>query len=202
MIQNQNHWENIADGLSRIGYAVVDSFLIREECNAIRSHRWLAGPIAELQRAGIGKDNRQVNEAVRGDFIRWIDPNDADAALAVYLNRLILLRQFLNENLFLSLKDQEIHIARYPPGAFYKRHLDQFQRDSHRKISVICYLNENWKPEHGGELRMYTDHGEQDVQPIEGRLVCFRSDLIEHEVLPSTRERASITGWLLDELRY
>ena len=202
MTQLQKHLENIADGLSQNGYAVVDSFLNQEECEAIRSHRWLAGPIAELQRAGIGKDNRQVNESVRGDFIRWIDPNDADPPLAVYLNRLIQLRQFLNENLFLSLKDQEIHVARYPAGAFYKRHLDQFRRDGHRRISVICYLNPEWMPDHGGQLRMYTDQGEQDVLPTEGRLACFRSDMIEHEVLPATRERASVTGWLLDELRH
>ena len=202
MTQLQKHLENIADGLSQNGYAVVDSFLNREECEAIRSHPWLAGPIEELQRASIGKDNRQVNESVRGDFIRWIDPNDADPPLAVYLNRLIQLRQFLNENLFLSLKDQEIHVARYPAGAFYKRHLDQFRRDGHRRISVICYLNPEWMPDHGGQLRMYTDQGEQDVLPTEGRLACFRSDMIEHEVLPATRERASVTGWLLDELRH
>jgi SM-20-related protein len=34
--------------------------------------------------------------------------------------------------------------------------------------------------------------------PEAGRLVCFRSDLIEHEVLPATRERYSLTGWALD----
>jgi SM-20-related protein len=30
--------------------------------------------------------------------------------------------------------------------------------------------------------------------------VCFRSDQIEHEVLPATRERLSLTGWMLDQL--
>lgn len=202
MPQLQNLLENIADGLSQNGFAVVDGFLNREECEAIRRHHWLAGPIEELQRAGIGKENRQVIEDVRGDFIRWIDPEQTDPSITVYLNRLIELRHYLNENLFLSLKDQEVHIARYPAGAFYKRHLDQFRRDGHRRISVICYLNDGWQVEHGGQLRMYTDSGEEDILPIEGRLACFRSDLIEHEVLPATRERVSITGWLLDELRH
>jgi len=202
MDELQNHFENIADGLSQNGFAVADRFLDPNECNEIRKHSWLTGPIEDLQRAGIGKMRRQVNEAVRGDFIRWIDAEHSDSAINVYLNRLELLRIFLNENLFLSLKDQEVHIARYPAGAFYKRHLDQFRGYGHRRISVICYLNKGWQPEHGGQLRIYTNEGESDFLPLEGRLACFRSDLIEHEVLPATRERASITGWLLDELRH
>ena len=88
----------------------------------------------------------------------------------------------------------------YPPGSYYKKHLDQFKRDDHRKLSVICYLNENWKKEEGGQLRMYMPDATLDFLPLEGRLVCFRSDQIEHEVLPATRERKSITGRILDQL--
>jgi SM-20-related protein len=88
----------------------------------------------------------------------------------------------------------------YPEGSFYKRHLDQFNRDDHRKLSVICYLNENWLENHGGQLRIYPDNQAIDFFPIAGRLVCFRSDQIEHEVLPATRTRLSITGWILDQL--
>lgn len=100
--------------------------------------------------------------------------------------------------MFLSLKDFEIHMTVYPVGAFYKRHLDQFKKEGHRKISVICYLNEEWKEEHGGQLRMYVPEGSLDVLPVSGRLVCFRSDLLEHEVLSATRQRMSLTGWMLD----
>ena len=117
-----------------------------------------------------------------------------------YLDRLDELRLYLNRSLFLSLKDIEAHIASYPAGAFYKRHLDQFIADDHRKLSVITYLNENWKDEEGGQLRMYLKQGSVDIFPMAGRLVCFRSDLIEHEVIPAFRERLSITGWMLDQL--
>jgi SM-20-related protein len=65
---------------------------------------------------------------------------------------------------------------------------------------VICYLNENWEENHGGQLRMHLPSGELDVFPTAGTMVCFRSDQIEHEVLPATRERRSITGWMLDQL--
>jgi SM-20-related protein len=87
----------------------------------------------------------------------------------------------------------------YPVGSFYKRHLDQFKQDDHRKLSLICYLNEDWKETHGGQLRMHLPLGMVDVLPIGGKLVCFRSDMIEHEVLPATRERYSLTGWILDQ---
>jgi SM-20-related protein len=107
---------------------------------------------------------------------------------------------YLNQSLFLSLKDAEVHFTKYPPGTFYKRHLDQFKQDDHRKLSVICYLNMNWKAEEGGQLRMYLPDETLDVLPKAGTLVCFRSDSIEHEVLPATHERLSITGWILDRL--
>jgi SM-20-related protein len=63
---------------------------------------------------------------------------------------------------------------------------------------VICYLNENWTEDDGGQLRVYFPDQSKDFFPIAGRLVCFRSDLLEHEVLPATRERLSLTGWILD----
>lgn len=200
MSQVQNHFENIADNLAESGYSVTDGFLTQHEILAIRSLPVITGNISDLKKAGIGKENKQINEGVRGDHIKWIDPAHADPALRVYLDRISELRQFLNQSLFLGLKDFEVHIARYPAGAFYKRHLDQFHKDDHRRLSVICYLNDNWKPEEGGQLRIYKDSGVADVLPEAGRLVCFRSELLEHEVLPSTRERVSITGWMLDQI--
>ncbi|MEJ0030112.1 MAG: 2OG-Fe(II) oxygenase [Bacteroidota bacterium] len=115
------------------------------------------------------------------------------------------MMKFINRSLFLSLKDIELHTTVYPAGAYYKRHLDQFKPGDHRKLSVICYLNEGWTDDLGGQLRMYLKSGIKDVLPLAGRLVCFRSDMIEHEVLPSKKERLSITGWMLDqeaELKY
>jgi SM-20-related protein len=197
MTQIQNHFETIANGLAEKGFAVVDNFVNEEAVkNILQLGLFSQG---SLQQAGIGKENKQINEAIRGDHIQWIEKETVAPALQVYLERLDELRIFLNENLFLSLKDYEVHLAQYLTGAFYKRHLDQFKSDDHRKLSVILYLNHQWKAEEGGQLRMYLNDGSVDYFPLAGRLICFRSDLIEHEVLPSTRERLSITGWLLDQ---
>jgi len=194
-------FDTVADGLAEHGYAVVDQFLSRSEVEAILRVKEFQSEGATFKKAGIGNaKSLQIQETVRGDYIRWFDKKNSPASVQVYLNRLEALVQFLNQALFLSLKDIEVHMTVYPAGSFYKRHLDQFKQDDHRKLSVICYLNNDWKEEQGGQLRMYLPDRSLDVLPVAGRLVCFRSDQIEHEVLPATRPRLSITGWMLDQL--
>lgn len=96
----------------------------------------------------------------------------------------------------LGLEDFESHFALYPPGAFYLKHVDRFRDDDRRMVSAVLYLNDDWLPEHGGQLRMYLDESlEQDVVPNGGCLVVFLSGDIPHEVLPATRDRLSLTGW-------
>jgi len=156
--------------------------------------------LEHFKKAGIGKNQSlQINESIRGDYIKWVDKNAAPEAMKVYLERLGNLIRCLNESLFLSLKDFEVHLTIYPEGSYYKKHLDQFNRDDHRKISVICYLNKEWQESDGGQLRMHLPDKALEVLPLAGRMVCFRSDQIEHEVLPATRPRLSLTGWILDQ---
>ncbi|MCD9016215.1 2OG-Fe(II) oxygenase [Parachryseolinea silvisoli] len=193
--------ERIVDGLAEQGYAVIDNFLEPEEVKAIVGLDAFHEAAASFKKAGIGKNqDLQINEAIRGDYIQWVDRNTAPAPVKVYLDKLQALIQAVNRGLFLSLKDYEVHMTVYPPGSFYKRHLDQFKKDDHRKLSVICYLNEDWREEHGGQLRMYLSDQTVDFLPLAGRLVCFRSDQIEHEVIAATRERRSLTGWMLDQV--
>jgi len=194
-------YDAIADGIATDGIAIVDEFLNLEEVRSICKEDEFKNGLLRFKRAGIGQaQEKQINEGIRGDYIQWIDPSTASSAIQNYLNKISQLRMFFNQSLFLSLKDAEIHKTIYPPGSFYKRHLDQFKKDDHRKLSVICYLNENWKEADGGQLRVYTENGFKDYFPIAGRLVCFRSDLLEHEVLPTERARMSLTGWMLDQV--
>jgi SM-20-related protein len=193
-------FDAIADGLAVNGYAVADQFLSQQEVDAILNVGGFQAN-SDFKKAGIGnKQSLHIQEAVRGDYIKWLDRQHAPKPIRVYLQRLDALIQYLNPALFLSLKDFEVHMTVYPVGSFYKRHLDQFQKDDHRKLSVILYLNNDWHKQLGGELRMYLPDQTKDFLPVAGRLVIFRSDEIEHEVLPATRERLSITGWVLDRL--
>jgi SM-20-related protein len=201
----ERQFNQLADDLSENGYGIIESFLSDDEVLAILNVLDDYKEAGDLRRAGIGQaENLQLDKSQRGDLIRWIEPQKAKDPTQVYLDRMRELMQFINRTCFLSLKDFEFHYTLYPVGTFYKRHLDQFKHDDHRKLSVICYLNFDWQDEDGGQLRMYkpTSHGEDaiDVLPVAGRMVCFRSDLLEHEVLPTKKERKSLTGWMRDQL--
>jgi SM-20-related protein len=106
------------------------------------------------------------------------------------------LRRAFNQCLLLGLEEFESHYAVYPPGAGYVRHLDRLRDDDARVLSAVLYLNEDWREADGGALRLYLADGtHRDMLPCAGRLVLFLSAEFEHEVLPATRERASIAGW-------
>lgn len=191
--------EFIADNLANQDYAIVDHFLSFEEVNAILEVFALHRDHDRFKKAGIGKDeNLQYDRSIRGDYIKWIDPQNAMPPVQLFLSKIDELKDYLNRTCFLGIKDYETHFTIYPPGSFYKRHLDQFQNNGARKISFICYLNKNWQPGDGGELRLYLGDEIKDVAPTAGKLACFRSEVIEHEVLLSKKDRFSLTGWMLN----
>jgi SM-20-related protein len=109
------------------------------------------------------------------------------------------LRRAVNGALTLGLFDFEGHLAVYPPGSYYRKHLDQFQGVGLRTLTCVCYLNPGWDSADGGQLRLYTDpaHPEryQEILPESGRLVLFLSADFLHEVLPARQPRLSLTGW-------
>ena len=142
---------------------------------------------------GHGKQ-RHLRDAVRSDETQWLD-DDSGPAAASFVSDLQALRVSLNRHLFLGLEEEEAHFACYPVGARYRRHRDQFHDSDARVLSVVSYLNQDWLPEHGGELRLYLPQASVDVLPHAGTSVVFLSS-IEHEVLPATRERLSIAAWL------
>lgn len=152
---------------------------------------------SDLVSAGIGsRTHHHVNQQVRGDRIQWWIAGQTSPPQTQFLDLVERLRMLLNRSFFLALHDAEIHYALYPPGAGYQPHIDQFSRCADRQISLVYYLNPNWTPEAGGQLRLHLNDGPLDIDPMAGRLVLFRSALILHEVLPATRTRASVVGWL------
>lgn len=196
----------ISDGLCGPGYAILDGFLKPEDVLCIRKHMDHLYREGDFKEAGIGTVHQyQVNPAIRKDWIHWINPGQPDVSTELFIQQLRRLMDMLNRLCFLGLKDFEMHYAMYPAGAFYKRHLDQFKISDHRRLTFICYLNSGWQISDGGLLRMFLKNKEDGetpypVAPIAGRLVFFRSDEIEHEVMVCQRQRYSITGWMLDQL--
>lgn len=195
-------YEKVIDGLIEHKYSIVDDFFTANEVLALRQALLAKYEEDQFKKSAIGNQaNEQVVTAVRGDFILWLDEQNAEGAERVFFNKLEDFTQYLNRTCFMGIVKQEFHYALYPEGTYYKRHLDTFQNDSSRKLSIVCYLNdEDWKPEYGGELTIYTNDGGAekavDIYPLQGRLVVFESQVLEHEVKPVKRSRLSITGWL------
>lgn len=186
----------IVDDLAANGWSQQNIFLPRALTVELAAECRKRSEQGELAPAAVGRGSTQeVREGIRGDRIQWLEPGEADTC-DQYLALMDSLRQALNRGLFLGLEDFESHFALYPPGAFYLKHVDRFRDDDRRMVSTVLYLNPSWLPEHGGQLRMsLRGDVEHDVQPIGGCLVVFLSGEIPHEVLPSTRERLSLTGW-------
>ncbi|MDY7220019.1 2OG-Fe(II) oxygenase [Denitrificimonas sp. JX-1] len=191
-------FERIVDDLATKGWSQQAAFTpedltaqLAEECR----HRAEKG---QLEAAGIGRGNaKAVNTGIRGDKIQWLEQGQ-NTAVDRYLELMEQLRAALNRTLFLGLDELECHFALYSPGAFYKKHVDRFRDDDRRIVTCIAYLNDNWLPEDGGELRIYLEHEHvHEVPPQAGTLVVFMSADLAHEVLPVQRERLSITGWFL-----
>jgi SM-20-related protein len=196
----------VADSLVLNSYAIIDNFLSDEEalnCLEVLKDNKEKG---KFKKAGIGTSNQfQVNNSIRGDEIKWLDENNLSAANKVYLDQIGAMMRYFNQTLFLSLKDFECHFAHYPAGAFYKRHLDLLQLSDHRKLSFVFYLNPGWQKGDGGELLLYLNENKIErtvtIEPLLGRLVVFRSEILEHEVALANKSRHSITGWMLDQYK-
>lgn len=201
-MENTPHiFEKIADQLAFESYALVDEFISLEQSKAMRSILQQHFYEGQMKKAGIGTfENFQIDKSIRGDHVKWIEPDAAYPVTLEFYSKIKELMGFINRTCFLSLKDLEAHYAYYPENTYYKRHLDKFINNSHRKLTFICYLNNEWKHGDGGELRIYLKNdSHHDVEPIGGRLVCFKSDELEHEVLLAKKSRYSITGWMLDQ---
>lgn len=183
------------DALANEGWCVLEGLLadaataaLARECAALHAS-------GELIAARIGRE--KVASELRGDRTRWFEMDAPTAAQRPYVDALDALRIALNRSLMLGLVENEAHYAVYPPGARYARHLDQPQQLQARVVSVVYYLNADWREEDGGALRLYLDDGSHhDVVPHAGRMVLFLSHRFEHEVLPATRERMSIACWM------
>jgi SM-20-related protein len=191
-------YEAIITDILKQQYSVVDGFFSNEEVEDLRSSLLQKQEEEEFKKAAIGNQfNELIVKSIRGDFISWIDESQANRKELPFFTSVENFTNYLNSTCFLGICEREFHYALYPEGTYYKRHLDTFQNDDSRKLSIVCYLNdEDWLPEFGGELVIYKPEGEVSVYPLKGRMVIFESQVLEHEVKPVKRERLSITGWL------
>jgi SM-20-related protein len=191
-------WTAWIDRLAEDDYVVIDDFLPDPLYGELRAYCLELAARDEFAKAGIGAQaEHQLRSEIRGDFVHWLQAGEHPAA-EQFFGLADTLMRWLNRTCYLSLSGYEFHMALYPAGSFYKKHLDQFRGRNNRLISMILYLNEDWMPGHGGELNIFRPDGsEVRVSPVARRCVLFKSAEVPHEVLPTQVPRYSLTGWFL-----
>ena len=178
-------------------WTFVDNFLtfdfceeLIKECNQLH-----------LKKAQIGQGtNKSFHPDIRNDSIFWLDDFNLSELQKKYILKANTIKDVVNRELYLGLKEFECHYARYDHGNFYKKHTDQFQGNNARTLTLITYLN---TPESGGELVIYkgnSDEIDAIVTPKTGLMVCFISDQLYHEVKPTKDLRYSLTGWFKNKI--
>lgn len=193
---NENLCLNIGADLTAHGWSQQNFFLPQELTIALAAECHVLNDGGGMRFAGVGRGGDQaVRPTIRGDQIAWLKVGQSPACDR-YLQIMENLRVALNRTLFLGLDEYESHFAFYSPGTSYLKHLDRFQDDESRTVSVVIYLNPDWLPEQGGALRLHLEGlSTEDIAPLAGRMVLFLSAQMLHEVLPATRDRMSIAGW-------
>jgi len=92
-----------------------------------------------------------------------------------------------------------LHLMRYPVGSQFMRHVDEdvgLSEPVRNSISFLIYLTpDDWSADDGGSLQIFESDTQtpRQVLPRGGTLVLYDSTL-EHEVLPTQRERHLISG--------
>lgn len=197
-----NKYNALMDQLAAEGWATYPHFIAPELVVSLREELTTLYEQGEFRKAGIGKGSSfQVKPEIRSDKVLWLDPDALSELQQCFWNKIDELRLLFNQEFYLGLKSFEAHFTKYPAGSFYKRHIDQFHNVPYRIISCILYLNTDWEPSMGGQLRIYLpdENGVEkhvDVAPIAGTLAIFKSAEIPHEVLITQKERYSLTGWM------
>ncbi|HRY07326.1 MAG TPA: 2OG-Fe(II) oxygenase [Hyphomicrobiaceae bacterium] len=153
----------------------------------------------DMARAAIGReDDHQLETRIRQVDAVWLDGrSDGEAAFLALAEH---LRIAINRRLFLGLFEFEAQFLSYPPGGFYKRHLDSLRGARNRIVSLVLYLNTSWQPAHGGELDVWTapdDAGTPaaTIAPRAGTMVLMLSEEIPHAVRAAHADRRGIAGW-------
>ena len=136
------------------------------------------------------------DKLIRSDVIYWLDRNHENTYENEFFDLMDAFVLYLNATCYTGITSYEFHYTLYEKGSFYKKHIDQFQENGSRAFSMVIYLNQNWKPIDGGELRIHHENSQQDISPKNGKSVFFKSSELSHEVLVTNEPRMSITGWL------
>ncbi|MBK8348783.1 MAG: 2OG-Fe(II) oxygenase [Saprospiraceae bacterium] len=190
-------FEKLIDSYIDDNVGIAEGFLNTGLASRLRTNLERLYKSNALNHAGTGNQSSVTHDKlVRSDKIYWLDKSHNDAVENEFFLVMDDFIRYLNETCFTGITGYEFHYAMYEKGSFYKRHVDRFRNDDSRLFSMITYLNPDWSEGDGGELCIYHADHKQQISPIDGKSIFFRSSDLEHEVLLTHVPRMSITGWL------
>lgn len=202
---NAEKVQELSEQIFQNDFGVVQHLFSENVLQSMKEFCLLQYQQGEFEKAKIGKgiEKQRITE-IRNDYILWLSDYAHQEIVSNFLEEIYRLMDYFSNYFRISLNRYEGHYAIYPPGSFYKKHLDQFSDAGNRLISCVVYLNDGWNEKDGGQLRIYhkeNDNEFTDIFPEFGKVVCFRSDCVKHEVIKTAEKRFSITGWMRrDEL--
>lgn len=195
----------VAEHLNVNGYAVVDGIFGPELTAQLRAEvvRLYETGLMHKNCTNLVRDNATslVEKAHIHEAELTLDSGVQSAApLCASLHRdrtlATLLSLFLPQ---LTLDAQAIKLQyNAGGGGCFPIHTDSDELLDGRRVTAIFYLNPDWTPVHGGQLRLYPfPRAPLDVAPLADRLVLFASTRLHHRVMPSTAPaRCCFTIWL------
>lgn len=209
----------LLEQLGERGYAIVDDFLPPPTVRAMRAEA------ASLHASGRMAPSQSTRwDAASGEVERYEKANVYSASLegggeyrrAPRLTEycVVLVRslpplvnaRFPPARLSAALHTNKLAVC-LGDGSTYAKHYDNSGGGDLRKLTVLVYLNTQWKEAMGGQFQMFADGGggaSVDIAPLGGRLLAFWSDSMVHGVRPSFApgeegHRWALTVWLHSE---
>ena len=211
-----NHIERIRDGLIQQGFAVIEKAFPIELSLQCQSEIELMHKDNVLVQAAIQSGiGTRVQSQKRSDLHAFLTSSPSTKEKYPHLSHLCDQLQQLRIQLSSCIEELEgesanrctFMCAKYPKDtAGYIRHRDAKPKRPGRKLTCLCYFNNDWVEEHGGQLRIWpcieseSEDLEEtsfvDISPLGMRIVIFRSSLW-HQVFPTRlADRYALTAWM------
>ena len=199
-LPGDNRLGAIIDDLTQKGWSWQPGLLPEALFQALRAEVLTIDAEDDLAPAGIGREDAfQLDRSVRQTRIAWMD--GSTPAQAGFMQWAELLREAINRVLMIGLFEIEACFAVYRPGGFYDRHLDSFEGARNRVVSMVVYLNEDWKETDGGVLTIWPEHADETAEPAarvlpeRAGVVFMLSETVPHAVEMTHASRFAIAAW-------
>lgn len=216
------HAKDICKGLQEKGYAIVDNFLGMETMDILRKEAegfYNNNSMVISQSTRFDPETQTVvtydKHNVYSMQLMGGDDYEKGPRLHEYVVSLVkstvppMLSTFPDSKLSPTLASNKLAVC-IGDGSYYDKHFDNTGLDT-RKLTVIYYMQKKWRPECGGQFRIFDgridDNGDTvvtttDIPPLGDRMLVFWADQIVHSVLPSFAPRGkqdhryALTVWL------